>query len=176
MAGAVAAGHVIECGAQATGGNFTFAAEIGATGHIGLPVAEIAADGSAVITKAAGTGGAVTLETVTAQLLYEVDGPRYLTPDVVVRLDTVAVTADGPDRVRDVRHPRRAPAEHGQGGRGPARRAGTTRSPSCSPASTSRRRRSRPSPRCGPASPAGATPTTASRPVCCAPTAPTRPA
>ncbi len=100
MAGAVAAGHVIECGAQATGGNFPFAAEFDATAHIGLPVAEIDADGSAVITKAAGTDGAVTPETVTAQLLYEVDGPRYLTPDVVVRLDTVALTADGPDRVR----------------------------------------------------------------------------
>jgi hypothetical protein len=100
MAGAVAAGHVIECGAQATGGNFSFVSEIGATGHLGLPIAEIAADGSAVITKARGTDGAVTPETVVAQLLYEVDGPRYLNPDVVVRLDTVAVSEDGPDRVR----------------------------------------------------------------------------
>ena len=100
LAGAVAAGHVIECGAQATGGNFSFAAELDGTEHVGLPVAEIEADGSAVITKAAGTGGAVTVETVTAQLLYEVDGPRYLTPDVVARLDTITLTQEGPDRVR----------------------------------------------------------------------------
>ena len=99
MAGAVAAGHVIECGAQATGGNFPFATEIADVAHIGLPVAEIRHDGSAVITKAAGTGGAVTVETVTAQLLYEVDGPRYLTPDVVVRLDTAALSEEAPDRV-----------------------------------------------------------------------------
>ena len=100
LAGAVAAGHVIECGAQATGGNFSFAAELDGTEHVGLPVAEIEADGSAVITKAAGTGGAVTVETVTAQLLYEVDGPRYLTPDVVARLDTITLTQEAPDRVR----------------------------------------------------------------------------
>ena len=100
LAGAVAAGHVIECGAQATGGNFSFAAELDGTEHVGLPVAEIDDDGSAVITKAAGTGGAVTVETVTAQLLYEVDGPRYLTPDVVTRLDTITLTPEAPDRVR----------------------------------------------------------------------------
>ncbi|HSK62015.1 MAG TPA: acyclic terpene utilization AtuA family protein [Actinomycetospora sp.] len=100
LAGAVAAGHVIECGAQATGGNFSFVGELDGTEHVGFPVAEIAADGSAVITKAAGTGGAVTVETVTAQLLYEVDGPRYPTPDVVARLDTISLTQDAPDRVR----------------------------------------------------------------------------
>ncbi|MEJ2863137.1 acyclic terpene utilization AtuA family protein [Actinomycetospora sp. OC33-EN07] len=100
LAGAVVAGHVIECGAQATGGNFSFAGELAGTEHVGLPVAEIEADGSAVVTKAAGTGGAVTVETVTAQLLYEVDGPRYLTPDVVARLDTVALAQEAPDRVR----------------------------------------------------------------------------
>jgi hypothetical protein len=100
LAGAVAAGHVVECGAQATGGNFSFAGELPGTEHVGFPIAEIDADGSAVITKAAGTGGAVTVETVTAQLLYEVDGPRYLTPDVVARLDTISLTQEAPDRVR----------------------------------------------------------------------------
>ncbi|GAA4881902.1 acyclic terpene utilization AtuA family protein [Actinomycetospora straminea] len=100
LAGAVAAGHVIECGAQATGGNYSFAGELTGTEHVGMPIAEIEADGSAVITKASGTGGAVTVETVTAQLLYEVDGPRYLTPDVVARLDTTVLTPEGPDRVR----------------------------------------------------------------------------
>jgi len=100
LAGAVAAGHVIECGAQATGGNFSFVGELDGTEHVAFPVAEIEADGSAVITKAAGTGGAVTVETVTAQLLYEVDGPRYLTPDVVAHLDTLTLTQEAPDRVR----------------------------------------------------------------------------
>ena len=98
LAGAVAAGHVIECGAQATGGNFSFFTEV--AGLPGFPLAEISEDGSAVITKHSGTGGAVTVDTVTAQLLYEVDGPRYLGPDVVTRLDTVRLEQDGPDRVR----------------------------------------------------------------------------
>ncbi|TRW42948.1 acyclic terpene utilization AtuA family protein, partial [Georgenia yuyongxinii] len=100
LAGAVVAGHVIECGTQATGGNFAFFAEVPGLDRAGFPVAEIHADGSAVITKHPGTGGAVTTETVTAQLLYEVDGPRYLTPDVVARLETVRVAEAGPDRVR----------------------------------------------------------------------------
>ena len=122
LAGAVAAGHVIECGAQATGGNFSFAAELDGTEHVGLPVAEIEADGSAVITKAAGTGGAVTVETVTAQLLYEVDGPRYLTPDVVARLDTITLHAGSPRPRPPRRHPRRTAARHRQGRRRRARR------------------------------------------------------
>ncbi|MFE2375440.1 acyclic terpene utilization AtuA family protein [Streptomyces sp. NPDC059398] len=99
LAGAVAAGHVLECGTQATGGNYSFF-----TGHDirhpGFPVAEISADGSAVITKQDGTGGAVDIGTVTAQLLYETDGARYAGPDVTARLDTVRLTQDGPDRVR----------------------------------------------------------------------------
>ncbi len=100
LAGGVAAGHVIECGAQATGGNFSFAGELDGMARVGFPIAEIAADGSAVITKPSGTGGAVTVETVTAQLLYEIDGPRYLTPDVVARFDTLTLQAEAPDRVR----------------------------------------------------------------------------
>ncbi len=99
LAGAVAAGHIIECGAQATGGNFSFFTEIPDLDHPGFPIAEIAADGSAVITKHPGTGGRVSTDTVTAQLLYEIDGARYPNPDVTLRLDSVAVTADGPDRV-----------------------------------------------------------------------------
>lgn len=75
LAGAVAAGHVIECGAQATGGNFSFFGEVAEMDHVGFPIAEISADGSSVITKHQGTGGQVTVETVTAQLLYEIDGP-----------------------------------------------------------------------------------------------------
>ena len=100
LAGAVAAGHVIECGAQATGGNFSFFAEVSGLDRAGFPIAEISADGSSVITKHPGTGGAVTVETVTAQLLYEIDGPRYLNPDVVTRLDTIHLEQAGPDRVR----------------------------------------------------------------------------
>ena len=68
--------------------------------HPGFPIAEIHADGSSVITKHPGTGGAVTTETITAQLLYEIDGPRYLGPDVVTRFDTIELAADGTDRVR----------------------------------------------------------------------------
>lgn len=99
LAGAVAAGHVIECGAQATGGNYAFFTEVPDLLHAGFPLAEIHADGSSVITKHAGTGGAVTVDTVTAQLLYEIAGSRYANPDVTLRVDSLQVSADGPDRV-----------------------------------------------------------------------------
>nr|WP_190130095.1 acyclic terpene utilization AtuA family protein [Streptomyces mashuensis] len=99
LAGAVVAGHVLECGAQATGGNYAFFGELDAR-RPGFPLAEIHADGSAVITKHPGTGGAVTVSTVTAQLLYETAGARYPGPDVTARLDTVRLRPDGPDRVR----------------------------------------------------------------------------
>ncbi len=99
LAGAVVAGHVIECGTQATGGNFSGFTDIDMSAPLGFPIAEVAADGSCVITKHAGTGGAVTVDTVTAQLMYEVGGPVYLGPDVATRLDTMSVTQDGPDRV-----------------------------------------------------------------------------
>lgn len=98
LAGATVAGHVIECGAQATGGNFAFFTEIPDLLHAGFPIAEIEADGSSVITKHDGTGGAVTTETVTAQLLYEIGGPNYLGPDVVSRFDTIRLAPAGPDR------------------------------------------------------------------------------
>ncbi|CRK55951.1 expressed protein [Alloactinosynnema sp. L-07] len=100
LAGATVAGHVIECGTQATGGNFAFFTEVADLRHPGFPIAEIEVDGSSVITKHAGTGGAVTVETVTAQLLYEIQGADYLGPDVTTRFDSIALTADGSDRVR----------------------------------------------------------------------------
>ncbi|SCG56305.1 Protein of unknown function [Micromonospora halophytica] len=101
LAGATVAGHLVECGAQVTGGNFSFFTELPDGGHRpGFPIAELHPDGSSVLTKHPGTGGAVTVETVTAQLLYEVAGPAYLGPDVVTRLDTVRLSQDGPDRVR----------------------------------------------------------------------------
>ena len=100
LAGALVAGHVVECGTQATGGNFSgFATLPHRDLPLGFPVAEVAADGSSVITKHPGTGGAVTVDTVTAQLLYEIQGPRYLGPDVTARLDTVALEQVGEDRV-----------------------------------------------------------------------------
>ncbi|WP_103537512.1 MULTISPECIES: acyclic terpene utilization AtuA family protein [unclassified Streptomyces] len=102
LAGAVVAGHVLECGTQATGGNHAFfgAYDPALLRRPGFPLAEIHADGSSVITKHDGTGGVVDLSTVTAQLLYETGGARYAGPDVTARLDTVRLTADGPDRVR----------------------------------------------------------------------------
>lgn len=100
IAGAVVAGHVIECGAQATGGNYAFFTDIADLDHPGLPLAEMYDDGSSVITKHPGTGGQVSVGTVTAQLLYEITGARYANPDATARFDTIALTDDGPDRVR----------------------------------------------------------------------------
>ncbi len=99
LAGATAAGHVIECGTQATGGNFPFFTEIEELLDPGFPIAEIGADGSSVITKHPGTGGEVTVDTVTAQLLYEVQDARYPGPDVTTRLDSLRLGQEGPDRV-----------------------------------------------------------------------------
>ncbi|MEU3553533.1 acyclic terpene utilization AtuA family protein [Streptomyces fragilis] len=102
LAGAVVAGHVLECGTQATGGNYAFFGEFDTRRllHPGFPLAEIHPDGSSVITKHPGAGGVVDVGTVTAQLLYETGGPRYAGPDVTARLDTVALEQEGPDRVR----------------------------------------------------------------------------
>ncbi|MET0931488.1 MAG: acyclic terpene utilization AtuA family protein [Aeromicrobium sp.] len=102
LAGAVVAGHVIECGTQATGGNFSGFDDLPAGAWDrppGFPIAEISPDGSVVITKHDGTGGAVTVDTVTAQLVYEIGSPLYLGPDVSARLDTAQLRQDGPDRV-----------------------------------------------------------------------------
>ncbi|MEU8027267.1 acyclic terpene utilization AtuA family protein [Streptomyces sp. NPDC049099] len=99
LAGAVVAGHVLECGTQATGGNYAFFREADMR-RPGFPLAEIHADGSSVVTKHPGTGGLVDVGTVTAQLLYETGGGRYAGPDVTARLDTVRLSQDGPDRVR----------------------------------------------------------------------------
>ena len=100
LAGAVVAGHIIECGTQCTGGNYPFFAEIPGLEHPGFPIAEIRRDGSSVITKHEGTGGAVTVGTVTAQLLYEIQGLDYLNPDASVRLNSIHLEQEGPDRVR----------------------------------------------------------------------------
>jgi hypothetical protein len=100
LAGAVAAGHVIECGPQACGGNYSFPEEILNHGYPGFPIAEVEADGSSVITKHDGTAGVVSVGTVTAQLLYEIQGPDYVNPDVVAHFGTVGLTQNGADRVR----------------------------------------------------------------------------
>jgi hypothetical protein len=100
FAGAVVAGHAIECGAQVTGGNYAFFASLPGMEHAGFPIAEVADDGSSVITKHPGTGGAVTVGTVTAQLLYEIGGPSYANPDATARFDSITLTHEGDSRVR----------------------------------------------------------------------------
>jgi hypothetical protein len=99
LAGAVVAGHIVECGPQATGGNYSFPDELPDDRYPGFPIAEIAADGSCVITKQPGTGGAVTVGTVTAQLLYEIGAPAYANPDVTAHFDTIRMSQTGTDRV-----------------------------------------------------------------------------
>ncbi len=101
LAGAVVAGHVVECGTQATGGNFSGFLDLPRDAQpLGFPIAEISGDGSSVITKHPGTGGIVSVDTVTAQLMYEVQSEHYLGPDVTVDLTSIELAADGKDRVR----------------------------------------------------------------------------
>ena len=100
LAGAVVAGHVVECGAQATGGNYSFFTEVPGMIRVGFPWVEVAADGSCVIGKHDGTGGEVSIGTVTSQLLYEIGGPSYLGPDVSARFDTIQLEQIARDRVR----------------------------------------------------------------------------
>jgi hypothetical protein len=100
LAGAVAAGHLIECGPQVTGGNYAFFTEVPGLEHPGFPIAEVAEDGSSIITKHPGTGGQVSVGTVTAQLVYEIASPDYANTDVVARFDTIQLEQVEPDRVR----------------------------------------------------------------------------
>lgn len=101
IAGATVAGHLIECGTQASGGFSTDWLELPNPHDIGFPIAEISEDGSTVITKPPGTGGAVTLQTVKEQLLYEIGDPgNYLSPDATVSFLTLRLEPSGPDRVR----------------------------------------------------------------------------
>ncbi len=100
LAGALTAGHIIECGAQCCGGNYSFFEEVPSFHNVGYPIAEIEADGSFTITKHPGTGGLISVGTVTAQLLYEISSPAYLNPDVIAHFDTMSVEQVGEDRVR----------------------------------------------------------------------------
>lgn len=100
IAGAIVAGHVVECGAQCTGGNYSFFQQVPGLDHIAFPIAEMYDNGDSVITKHDGTGGLVSVGTVTAQLLYEIDGPRYFNPDAVALFDTIQLAQEGENRVR----------------------------------------------------------------------------
>lgn len=100
LAGAVVAGHIIECGAQATGGNFSGFGDIDTSRPLGFPIAEVHGDGSSVITTHPGTGGTASVDTVTAQLVYEIQDQTYLNPDVAVHLESIGLHQEGPGRVR----------------------------------------------------------------------------
>ena len=100
MAAGVVAGHIIECGAQCTGGNFTDWHLVKSFRNMGFPLVEVERDGSFVVTKHPRTGGLVTAHTVSEQILYEIGTPAYLSPDVVARFDSVALDQEAPDRVR----------------------------------------------------------------------------
>ncbi|MCH7574721.1 MAG: DUF1446 domain-containing protein [Candidatus Marinimicrobia bacterium] len=100
LAAGTVAGHILECGAQSTGGNFTRWQEVQDFENIGYPIAEVTPDGGITITKHDGTGGMVTVDTVSEQLLYELGQPdRYITPDVVADFTTIALAQAGRDRV-----------------------------------------------------------------------------
>ncbi len=100
LAGALAAGHIIECGAQCCGGNYSFFEEVPSFRNVGYPIAEMEADGSCTITKHPGTGGLISVGTITSQLLYEIAAPAYYNPDVIAHFDTMKIEQVGDDRVR----------------------------------------------------------------------------
>jgi hypothetical protein len=139
LAGAITAGHVIECGAHATGGNFSGFTQVPGMVRCGFPIAEVAADGSSVITKHARDGGMVTVDTVTAQLLYEIQGPRYLNPDATVHIDCIRSSRSGRTGWRSGRSPalRHRPRRRSRCSR---RSAGRSRRCCSAPRRTSRRR------------------------------------
>lgn len=101
LAAGVVAGHIIECGCQSTGGNFTDWHKIPSFDNMGYPVLEVHRDGSFYVTKHPGSGGLVTVDTVREQLFYEMGNPHsYITPDVVADFATIQLDQTGPDRVR----------------------------------------------------------------------------
>jgi Acyclic terpene utilisation family protein AtuA len=100
LAAGIVAGHIIECGTQCTGGNFTDWHKVKSYSNLGFPLVEVLPDGTFTVTKHPGTGGLVTVHTVSEQLLYEMGTPQYLAPDCIARFDSIRLTQDGPDRVR----------------------------------------------------------------------------
>ncbi len=100
LAGAVVAGHILECGTQCTGGNYSLISELPKTSLPGFPIAKIFQDGSCEISKVSGSGGVVSIGTITEQLLYEIGSPRYINPDVVAHFDTISLTQTAKDVVR----------------------------------------------------------------------------
>lgn len=100
LAAGTIAGHILECGAQATGGNFSRFWEVPDLWNVGYPIVEAAPDGSFVVTKHPGTGGLVTVDTVSEQLVYEMGDPNaYITPDVTANFASIELAQAGPDRV-----------------------------------------------------------------------------
>jgi hypothetical protein len=100
IAAGIVAGHIIECGTQCTGGNFTDWRKVKTYSNLGFPLVEVAADGTFTVTKHPGTGGLVSVHTVSEQLLYEMGTPQYLAPDCIARFDSIRLAQDGPDRVK----------------------------------------------------------------------------
>ena len=100
LAAGTIAGHIVECGAQCTGGNYVHWKEIPDMAKIGYPVIEANPDGTFAVTKHEGTGGRVSVETVTSQLVYEMSDPaNYITPDCIADFTSIQLNQDGPDRV-----------------------------------------------------------------------------
>ncbi|HEX6380857.1 MAG TPA: acyclic terpene utilization AtuA family protein [Acidimicrobiia bacterium] len=100
LAAGIVAGHIIECGTQCTGGNFTDWQKVKSLSNLGFPLVEAFPDGTFTVTKHPGTGGLVSVHTVSEQLLYEMGAPQYLAPDCIARFDSIRLTQDGPDRVK----------------------------------------------------------------------------
>ena len=102
LAAGIIAGHIIECGAQCSGGNCLYDwKSIPDLANVGYPIAEAKPDGTFVITKHAGTGGRVSVQSVSEQLVYEMGDPHeYITPDVIADFTTIKLEQEGPDRVR----------------------------------------------------------------------------
>ncbi len=113
LAAGTVAGHILECGTQSTGGNYDRWREVPDLADVGYPIVEVEPDGAFVVTKKPGTGGLVDVDTVTAQLLYELGDPvEYLTPDVIADFTSIKLERAGDDRVRVTGVRGRPPTDH----------------------------------------------------------------